>query len=120
MHYSLQINGSFDELDRLIKMMEGLDKDPPPPLAIAKKVPAKKAEPEAKAGEVIAAPSEPTSAANQPDYNTVSKVVVQLINTKGKDFAQGVLREFGGDRLPAIDPSRFGDVMAACEKELAA
>lgn len=60
-------------------------------------------------------PSIATAADAAPTYQDAARAVTELANAKGTDTARAVLKQFGADKLPAVDPEQFAAVVAACE-----
>lgn len=83
----------------------------------------KKAEapkPDAEA-ESAATPEQKAEAADAEPvtYEAVAAAITKLSRAKGRDAAVALLARFDARKLPEVDESRFGEVLAAAEEELA-
>lgn len=61
-----------------------------------------------------------TETADAPTYQATADAVTKLARTKGRDAAVAVLKEVNAAKLPDVDPSNFGKVIALVEAALGA
>lgn len=69
-----------------------------------------------------AAPSDadaPAAAGSIPDVKDVNTAVLAYNKAHGRDKTLVLLREFGGDRVPAIDTSRWAELLAKAQAGVA-
>ena len=109
---------SIDQIDvsDSVKVVPTTVADVEPPKVAPRPTPAA-----AKPVEVQAAASSttaPAAASAAVSYDDAKAAVLAVSKRLGREDALAILRKFGTEKLPEVDPSQFAAVVAACNQAL--
>lgn len=114
---SLRATASYDA-DNAAREALQAQRDDAKPKAAPKKVKpvAEEAQPAPVAPTAEPAPSLPEPDAAPLDFDKdVAPVVLKLVQTKGRDWVQDVLTQFGVERASQLPPEQFAELIAALQ-----